>query len=76
MIPCVYYIVVGLFEFLTKYKKLTVCVVVIYAVLFIEFMYSYVNKDYNKYKALIESYKGHLGYGDCRGLFYKVVKEK
>lgn len=33
-------------------------------------------KDYNKYKALIESYKGHLGYGDCRGLFYKVVKEK
>ena len=38
MIPCVYYIVVGLFEFLTKYKKLMVCVVVIYAVLFIEFM--------------------------------------
>ena len=33
-------------------------------------------KDYNKYKELIESYKGHLGYGDCRGLFYKVVKEK
>lgn len=33
-------------------------------------------KDYNKYKNLIESYKGHLGYGDCRGLFYKVVKKK
>lgn len=49
MIPCVYYIVVGLFEFLTKYKQLTVCIAVIYVVLFIEFMYSYVNKDYNKY---------------------------
>lgn len=49
MIPCVYYIVVGLFEFLTKYKQLTVCIAVIYMVLFIEFMYSYVNKDYNKY---------------------------
>ena len=49
MIPCIYYIVVGLFEFLTKYKQLTVCIAVIYVVLFIEFMYSYVNKDYNKY---------------------------
>lgn len=49
MIPCIYYIVVGLFEFLTKYEQLTICVVIIYAVLFVEFMYSYVNKDYNNY---------------------------
>ena len=49
MIPCIYYIVVGLFEFLIKYKQLTVCIVVIYVVLLIEFIYSYVNKHYNKY---------------------------
>lgn len=49
MIPCIYYIAVGLFEFLTKHEQLTVCLVVIYAVLFVEFMYSYVNKDYNNY---------------------------
>ena len=49
MIPCIYYIAVGLFEFLTKHEQLTICLVVIYAVLFVEFMYSYVNKDYNNY---------------------------
>ena len=49
MIPCIYYIVVGLYEFLGKYKQLSICIVVIYAVLFVEFMYSYVNKDYNNY---------------------------
>lgn len=49
MIPCIYYIVVGLYEFLEKYKQLSICVIVIYMVLFAEFMYSYVNKDYNNY---------------------------
>ena len=66
MIPCVYYIVVGLFEFLTKYKKLTVCVVVIYAVLFIEFMYSYVNKDYNKYYTFTSGVEDVVDY--CKSL--------
>lgn len=66
MIPCVYYIVVGLFEFLTKYKKLMVCVVVIYAVLFIEFMYSYVNKDYNKYYTFTSGVEDVVDY--CKSL--------
>lgn len=66
MIPCVYYIVVGLFEFLTKYKKLMVCVVVIYVVLFIEFMYSYVNKDYNKYYTFTSGVEDVVDY--CKSL--------
>lgn len=49
MIPCIYYISVGLSEFLMKYKQMTICIFIIYAVLFIEFIYSYTNKDYNKY---------------------------
>lgn len=66
MIPCIYYIVVGLFEFLTKYKQLTVCIAVIYAVLFIEFMYSYVNKDYNKYYTFTSGVEDVVDY--CKSL--------
>lgn len=66
MIPCVYYIVVGLFEFLTKYKQLTVCIAVIYMVLFIEFMYSYVNKDYNKYYTFTSGVEDVVDY--CKSL--------
>ena len=66
MIPCIYYIAVGLFEFLTKYKQLTVCVVVIYAVLFVEFMYSYVNKDYNKYYTFTSGVEDVVDY--CKSL--------
>ena len=66
MIPCIYYIVVGLFEFLTKYKQLTICVVVIYAVLFVEFMYSYVNKDYNKYYTFTSGVEDVVDY--CKSL--------
>lgn len=49
MIPCIYYIAVGIYEFLNKYKVATLCVCVIYIVLFVEFMYVYVHKDYNEY---------------------------
>lgn len=66
MIPCIYYIVVGLFEFLTKYKQLTVCIAVIYVVLFIEFMYSYVNKDYNKYYTFTSGVEDVVDY--CKSL--------
>ena len=66
MIPCIYYIVVGLFEFLTKYKQLTVCIAVIYMVLFIEFMYSYVNKDYNKYYTFTSGVEDVVDY--CKSL--------
>ena len=66
MIPCIYYIIVGLFEFLTKYKQLTVCIAVIYMVLFIEFMYSYVNKDYNKYYTFTSGVEDVVDY--CKSL--------
>ena len=49
MIPCIYYIVVGIYEFLNKYKVATLCVGTIYIVLFAEFMYVYTSKDYNEY---------------------------
>lgn len=49
MIPCIYYIVVGIYEFLSKYKVATLCVCTIYIVLFAEFMYVYTSKDYNEY---------------------------
>lgn len=49
MIPCIYYIVVGIYEFLNKYKVATLCVCTIYIVLFAEFMYVYTSKDYNEY---------------------------
>lgn len=66
MIPCIYYIVVGIYEFLNKYKVATLCVCTIYIVLFAEFMYVYTSKDYNEYYTFTSGVEGVVDY--CNSL--------
>ena len=66
MIPCIYYIVVGIYEFLNKYKVATLCVGTIYIVLFAEFMYVYTSKDYNEYYTFTSGVEGIVDY--CNSL--------
>lgn len=47
--PCIYYIVIGLYEIVNKYKVMIPCIVAIYIGLFICFMLDYFNMDYNEY---------------------------
>lgn len=49
MIPCVYYISIGLYEIFEKYKTMIPCIVIIYAYLFFGFMNTYWMADYNEY---------------------------
>lgn len=66
MIPCIYYIVVGIYEFLNKYKVATLCLGTIYIVLFAEFMYVYTSKDYNEYYTFTSGVEGVVDY--CNSL--------
>ncbi len=66
MIPCIYYIVVGIYEFLNKYKVATLCLCTIYIVLFAEFMYVYTSKDYNEYYTFTSGVEGIVDY--CNSL--------
>lgn len=66
MIPCIYYIVVGIYEFLNKYKVATLCLCTIYIVLFAEFMYVYTSKDYNEYYTFTSGVEGVVDY--CNSL--------
>lgn len=49
MFPCIYYIIIGLYEFFSKYKLIIPCIIAIYIGLFICFIEEYINKDYNEY---------------------------
>lgn len=57
MIPCVYYIVVGLYEILSRYKLVIPCAIAIYIGLFICFIEDYSHKDYNEYKTFTSGVK-------------------
>ncbi len=49
VIPCVYYIILGLYEVFEKYKTMIPCILIIYIVLFIGFWKTYKNQDFNEY---------------------------
>ena len=49
MIPCIYYISLGLYEVFEKYKTMIPCIVIIYIYMFANFVWVYKNKDYNNY---------------------------
>lgn len=49
IIPCVYYVILGLYEFFEKYKTMIPCIVIIYAVLFVGFVETYWKQDFNEY---------------------------
>lgn len=49
MIPCIYYVVLGLYEFFDKYKTMIPCIVIIYIYLFTNFILDYKSQDYNNY---------------------------
>lgn len=57
MFPCIYYIVIGLYEFFSKYKVMIPCIVAIYVGLFICFMQDYFQKDYNEYSTFTSGIK-------------------
>ena len=52
MFPCIYYIIIGLYEFFSKYKLIIPCIIAIYIGLFICFIEEYINKDYNDISSL------------------------
>ena len=49
MIPCIYYIILGLYEVLEKYKTMIPCILIIYIVLFVCFIQDYKKQDFNEY---------------------------
>ncbi len=49
MIPCIYYIVIGLYEFFSRYKFVIPCIVALYIGILVCFIEEYINKDYNEY---------------------------
>lgn len=49
MIPCVYYIILGIYEVFEKYKTMIPCILIIYIVLFVCFIQDYRNQDFNEY---------------------------
>lgn len=57
MIPCIYYIVLGLYEFFSKYKLLIPCIIALYVGLFVCFIEDYSHKDYNEYNTFTSGLK-------------------
>lgn len=49
MIPCLYYIAIGLYEIIHKYRTMLPCIVIIYVYMFVNFAIVYWHKDYNQY---------------------------
>lgn len=49
MFPCIYYIVLGLYEICKKYKIIAVGIIILYALNFIYFINDYINQDFNQY---------------------------
>lgn len=49
MIPCIYYIILGLYEVIEKYKTMIPCILIIYIVLFVCFIQDYKKQDFNEY---------------------------
>ena len=49
MIPCIYYVSLGLYVVFEKYKTMIPCIMVIYVYLFVGFLSAYWKSDYNEY---------------------------
>ena len=49
VIPCVYYVILGIYEIFQKYKMMIPCIIIIYVVMFIMFVYDYWGQDFNEY---------------------------
>lgn len=62
MIPCIYYIVIGLYEILSRYKIVIPCAIAIYLGLFICFIDDYFHKDYNEYNTFTSGVKEVVEY--------------
>ena len=49
MIPCIYYISIGLYDIFEKYKKMIPCIITIYICMFLSFIHTYWTADNNEY---------------------------
>lgn len=71
IIPCVYYIILGLYEVFEKYKTMIACILIIYIVLFVGFWRTYKKQDFNKYYTFNSGLEEVVQY--CENLNYEDV---
>jgi len=62
MFPCIYYIVIGLYEFVQNYKIAIPCISALYIGLCACFVQDYINKDYNEYSTFTSGAKELVEY--------------
>lgn len=79
MIPCIYYISVGIYEIFARYKTMIPCIAIIYAYLFVTFSIDYYHQDYNNYFTFTSGVKEVADYcerTDCEKIYcYYSFKE-
>lgn len=79
MIPCIYYIILGLYYIIDKYKFLIPCISIIYITSFGFFIRDYWSQDFNKYFTFnsgLEEVSKYCEESDCENVYcYYSFKE-
>lgn len=79
MIPCIYYIILGLYEVGKKYKSMIIGIVIIYLISFILFSITYFKQDFNQYFTFnsgLEKLVNYCEENECENIYcYYSFKE-
>lgn len=74
MIPCIYYIILGLYYVADKYKIMQAGLIIIYIASFTLFINSYFKQDFNEYFTFnsgLEEIVDYCEYSKCENIYFK-----